>query len=135
MRTGFRRRSTHMVRSARSRLRTDACALSNQKPNNNWRDSPTRSYRFDTASDEQQASFLEADIASAVGCRLRKFPDDHQFGQRRHATNAPKFPAGADSFDKRRRKLKGEAFIAARVMVVRALVFGARTTDENRSSH
>src|SRR5271166_5315149 len=39
MRTGFRRRSTHMVRSARSRLRTDACALSNQKPNNNWRDS------------------------------------------------------------------------------------------------
>jgi len=97
------------------------------------RSAPAASDRVDTAGDEQPSGLFEADVASPLGCRLRKLSGNHQLGQRRHAANLPYLAAAADPFDHRWCKIERQALIAPGVMIVGASVLRARPPHEDRS--
>lgn len=92
---------------------------------------------LDEACGEQQSRFVDTDIVVLRDCRLRQFAQHYQFWQRRNATDPPHLVHSraplAEDFNQRRCELKGQTFISADMMIVRARVLIAGMADHDRS--
>src|SRR5262249_50622131 len=88
----------------------------------------------DKAGREQHPNFVEADLAVAFGRCLSQLAENHQLGERRYVDRPPDLGPVPDSIDQRRREVERQAFVAA-LMIVRANVFVAGMTDQDRPGY
>jgi len=88
----------------------------------------------DEARREDQPHFVEVEVGSALGHRLRQLTDHHQLGQGWNAAAPPELSLAADRVDQRRGELKRQTFVAVDV-VVGAGVLVPALADEDRPCH
>ena len=81
---------------------------------------------------EHMSDFVEADVATPLGCRLRQFAQHHQFGKRRGGADLPSLAAHADRVHQLRRQEERQALVAADV-IMRTDEFRIGNTDQKRA--
>ena len=87
---------------------------------------------------EHEAGFVDADVAAPGRGGLCELAEDHELGQRRHASGMPEAfalarSADVERFDCVRRKVERQALVAAIVVLVRADEFVAGMPDQHRA--
>ena len=88
---------------------------------------------------EHQAGFIDADVAAAVGGRLRELAEHDQLAAAavsppvRHRRRALARRADIERFARCRRKVERQALVAAAVMLVRADELIAGVADQHRA--